>query len=77
MIIMPAGLYWYGWSAERTLHWMMVDVGAAIFTLGSFIVTQAIIAYMIEEFGQFAASAGAGVRSGFVRPCLCVPNLCA
>lgn len=79
MIIMPAGLFWYGWSAERTLHWMMVDVGVIIFTLGSFIVNQATIAYMIEEFGQFAASAGAGVRSvsyglAFVFP-IFAPNL--
>ncbi|CAN9440519.1 unnamed protein product [Alternaria alternata] len=79
MVIMPAGLFWYGWSAERTLHWMMVDVGVIIFTLGSFIVNQATIAHMIEEFGQFAASAGAGVRSvsyglAFVFP-IFAPNL--
>jgi MFS family permease len=63
MIIMPAGLFWYGWSAERTLHWVMVDFGVVIFTLGSFIVNQATIAYQIEEFGQFAASSGAAIRS--------------
>ncbi|KAH6870425.1 major facilitator superfamily domain-containing protein [Alternaria rosae] len=63
MIIMPAGLFWYGWSAERTLHWVIVDFGVAIFTLGSFIVNQASIAYQIEEFGQFAASSGAAIRS--------------
>ncbi|CAN9444665.1 unnamed protein product [Alternaria alternata] len=79
MVIMPAGLFWYGWSAERTLHWMMVDIGVIIFTLGSFIVNQATIAHMIEEFGQFAASAGAGVRSvsyglAFVFP-IFAPNL--
>ncbi|KAI4911011.1 hypothetical protein J4E90_007268 [Alternaria incomplexa] len=63
MIIMPTGLFWYGWSAERTLHWVMVDFGVVIFTLGSFIVNQASIAYQIEEFGQFAASSGAAIRS--------------
>ncbi|KAI4626678.1 hypothetical protein J4E83_003830 [Alternaria metachromatica] len=63
MIIMPAGLFWYGWSAERTIHWVMVDFGVVIFTLGSFIVNQASIAYQIEEFGQFAASSGAAIRS--------------
>ena len=62
MIIMPAGLFWYGWSAERTLHWLMVEFGVVIFTLGSFIVNQASIAYQIEEFGQFAASSGAAIR---------------
>jgi MFS family permease len=63
IIIMPAGLFWYGWSAERKLHWMMVDVGVVIFTLGSYVVAQATGAYQIGEFGQYAASAGAASRS--------------
>jgi omega-6 fatty acid desaturase (delta-12 desaturase) len=79
MVIMPVGLFWYGWSAERTLHWAIVDVGVVVFTLGSFIVNQATIAYQIEEFGQFAASAGAAIRSvsyglAFVFP-IFAPNL--
>jgi hypothetical protein len=35
MFIMPAGLFWYGWSAQRKLHWVLVDVGIVIFTLDS------------------------------------------
>ncbi|KAJ4372893.1 hypothetical protein N0V83_003184 [Neocucurbitaria cava] len=52
MIIMPAGLFWYGWSAERRLSWVMVDVGVVVFTLGSFVVAQASTAYQIGEFGN-------------------------
>jgi hypothetical protein len=63
MIIMPAGLFWYGWSAERKLHWILVDVGVVIFTLGSFVVAQATGAYQIVQFVQHAASAGASSRS--------------
>ena len=63
MLIMPVGLVWYGWSAERKLHWAMVDVGVVVFTLGSFMNNQATVAYQIEGFGQFAASAGAASRS--------------
>jgi hypothetical protein len=79
MIIMPAGLCWYGWSAERKLHWMMVDIGVVIFTLGSYVVAQATGAYQIGEFGQYAASAGAASRSvsyllAFVFP-ICAPQL--
>lgn len=63
MIIMPAGLLWYGWSAKRRLHWVMVDAGVIIFTLGSYVVSQATSAYQIGEFGKYAASAGAASRS--------------
>ncbi|KAF1849204.1 MFS general substrate transporter [Cucurbitaria berberidis CBS 394.84] len=63
MIIMPAGLFWYGWSAERKLSWIMVDIGVVVFTLGSFVVGQANNAYQIGEFAEYAASAGAASRS--------------
>ncbi|CAO2650237.1 Nn.00g015290.m01.CDS01 [Neocucurbitaria sp. VM-36] len=63
MILMPAGLIWYGWCAERKLSWVMVDFGVVVFTLGSFVITQATGAYQIGEFGRYAASAGAASRS--------------
>jgi MFS family permease len=62
MLLMPVGLFWYGWSAERQLTWIMVDVGTIIFTLGSFGAAQAIIAYQLDEFGEFSASANAASR---------------
>jgi MFS family permease len=62
MILMPVGLFWYGWSAERELVWAMVDAGTVIFTLGSFVASQAIMAYQLDEFGEFSASANAASR---------------
>lgn len=46
----------------------MVDVGAGVFTCGSWIFSQAIMAYMLDEFGEHAASARAA--SGFLSQCL-------
>lgn len=57
LILMPAGLLWYGWSAHSTLHWAMVDFGVALFTLGSFTTAQAVNAYQIDEFSEYGASA--------------------
>lgn len=57
ILLMPAGLLWYGWSAERNLSWVMVDVGVAVFTLGSFTTAQAVNSYQLEEFKEFSASA--------------------
>jgi MFS family permease len=62
ILLMPVGLFWYGWSAERKLHWVMVDVGTLIFTLGSFVASQAIMAYQLSEFREFSASANAASR---------------
>lgn len=62
MVLMPVGLFWYGWSAEHTLHWVMVDIGAVVFTLGSFVGAQAVTAYQLDEFAEFSASASAASR---------------
>lgn len=48
MLLMPAGLFWYGWSAQYHYHWIVVDIGAAVFTMGSFIVSRPkILSYYI------------------------------
>ncbi len=67
-LLTPIGLFWYGWSAERRLSWGMVDVGAAVFACGTFVLSQALLAYMLDEFGEYAASARAA--SGMLSQCL-------
>lgn len=61
-LLMPAGLLLYGWAAEYTLPWAVVDAGAVIFTLGSFVAAAGVISYQLDEFGDYGASAGAAVR---------------
>jgi MFS family permease len=63
MLLMPLGLLLYGWSAEKTLSWAVVDIGVIIFTLGSFVAAQGNMAYQLDEFGDYGASAGAASRT--------------
>ena len=72
-VLSPVGLLWYGWSAEAKLQWIMPDIGAAIFTGGNFVFSQGMTAYLLDEFGEFGASATAASRIfsyaiGFVFP---------
>ncbi|KAJ4304731.1 hypothetical protein N0V90_000258 [Kalmusia sp. IMI 367209] len=57
LILMPAGLLWYGWAAERSISWIVVDFGVVVFTLGSFTTAQAMYAYQVDEFETYNASA--------------------
>lgn len=73
VILLPIGLVMYGWAAENTVAWPVVDIGAAIFALGSVIVGQTLIAYQLDEFVEHGASASAATRVlsyilGFVFP---------
>ncbi|OTB05991.1 hypothetical protein M426DRAFT_72558 [Hypoxylon sp. CI-4A] len=62
VLFIPAGLFWYGWSAEHRITWIMVDIGALIFTCGSSILAQSMLAYTLDLFGDLGASANAATR---------------
>ncbi|KAH8899862.1 MFS general substrate transporter [Thozetella sp. PMI_491] len=61
-IVFPMAMFWYGWSAEYGVSWPAVDIGVAVFTIGNFMISQAPNAYILDEFGNYAASAMAAVR---------------
>ncbi|KAH6674831.1 polyamine transporter 3 [Halenospora varia] len=60
-IVLSAGLFWYGWSAENHLHWIMPDIGNALFMAGAITCGITINAYVVDTYGQFSASALAAV----------------
>ncbi|KAG1850213.1 major facilitator superfamily domain-containing protein [Suillus subalutaceus] len=55
-LIVPVGLFWYGWSAQAKIHFMMPIVGASIFAFGLMIASLAIQLYLVDTFA-YAASA--------------------
>ncbi|KAL5527636.1 hypothetical protein ACEPAG_6437 [Sanghuangporus baumii] len=71
-LFVPIGLFWYGWSAQARVHWIMPIIGAGIFgfaMMGTFLPIQL---YLVDSF-RYAASAMAAavvIRSvmGFAFP---------
>ncbi|KAK3052441.1 hypothetical protein LTS18_012287, partial [Coniosporium uncinatum] len=55
--LVPIGLFWYGWSAQARIHWIMPNIGAAIFAAGTIIGFQCIQTYIVDSYTQYAASA--------------------
>ncbi|OJD30864.1 mfs multidrug transporter [Diplodia corticola] len=56
-LLVPVGLLWYGWSAQARVHWIMPDIGAAIFAAGVMVAFQCIQTYLVDSYTRFAASA--------------------
>lgn len=57
------GMLLFAWAGHLKWHWIIVDIGAAIFAGANFMFTQGIMAYLVDEFGsKRAASAGAAMR---------------
>ncbi|RMZ80542.1 hypothetical protein DV737_g2958, partial [Chaetothyriales sp. CBS 132003] len=59
-LLVPAGLLWYGWSVEKDLHWIMPDIGIAIFGFGIKYGMQCTQLYALDIYPTYAASASAG-----------------
>ena len=64
-ILVPGGIFWYGWSAQAHLHWIMPNIGLAIFGVGMKIATQGPQTYAVDTYQLYAASAAAA--STFLR----------
>lgn len=63
----PASLIWYGWSADKGLHWMVSCVANFFFGIGSMLVFGAVTT-MLTEFTPKKSSSGVAanffIRSG-------------
>jgi len=54
--LIPIGLFWYGWSAQARTHWILPDVGAAIFCSGAIMCFQSMQMYIVDSYARYAAS---------------------
>ncbi|VDB97006.1 unnamed protein product [Peniophora sp. CBMAI 1063] len=55
-IFVPIGLFWYGWSAETGIHWIMPIIGTGWFGFGMMATYLPCQLYLIDTF-PYAASA--------------------
>ena len=57
VILVPMGLFWYGWTAQYKVHWIAPIIGTSLIGLGVLFVFMPIQAYLIDAFTVYAASA--------------------
>lgn len=56
-LVVPIGLFWYGWSAQAKVHWIMPNIGACLFCAGTIAGFQCIQTYIVDSYTLYAASA--------------------
>lgn len=64
-LLIPIGLFWYGWAGEKRAYWVLTDIGVGIFAAGIILGTQAMQAYVLDSFPKYTSSASAA--SQFLR----------
>lgn len=56
-LLLPVGLFIYGWTAQYQIHWIVPILGTAIVGAGNIVIFMALQMYLIDAFTIYAASA--------------------
>ncbi|KAL6917806.1 hypothetical protein FSST1_009301 [Fusarium sambucinum] len=64
-LIVPVGIFMFGWSCYPWIHWIVPIIGSAIFRSGIFLVFSGVFTFLVDAYPQYAASALAA--NAFVR----------
>lgn len=51
------GLFWYGWSSNPHIHWIVPACGVASTGLGIYSIYMAVVDYLTDSYAKYAASA--------------------
>ncbi|KND87841.1 putative transporter [Tolypocladium ophioglossoides CBS 100239] len=55
-LVLPITFFWYGWSADKAVHWMVPIIGIVPFGVGIVGVWLPVQAYIVDAYPQYAAS---------------------
>ncbi|EPQ27580.1 uncharacterized protein PFL1_04718 [Pseudozyma flocculosa PF-1] len=59
MLILPCGLFCFGWSAESEAHWLVPLLGSFLVGYATILCFQTILVYLVDAFVPYSASATA------------------
>jgi DHA1 family multidrug resistance protein-like MFS transporter len=59
-VSLPICLFWYGWSARESVHWIVPIIGSSLFTVGLVTMFNAALNYLGIVYPRYAASIFAG-----------------
>ncbi|CCX16704.1 Similar to Uncharacterized transporter C1529.01; acc. no. Q9USN4 [Pyronema omphalodes CBS 100304] len=55
--LIPIGLFWYGWTAEKGVHWIVPIIGTGLVGVGLLATFMPVNTYIVDAFQMYAASA--------------------
>lgn len=64
----PICLFWFGWTSRADIHWIVPIIGTSLFSVGAFLLFNAVLNYLSDAYPEYAASVLAG--NDFLRSCL-------
>jgi hypothetical protein len=62
--LVPIGFFWYGWSAQAKIHWIVPIIGTAVIGIGAFLILMPAQLYLVDAFGAEGAASALAVNTG-------------
>lgn len=56
-ILMPVGLFWFGWTSFSSVPWIVPSIAVGCATMGIFSVYLAVFNYLADTYHRYASSA--------------------
>jgi MFS family permease len=56
-ILVPIGLFWFGWTTYSNVHWIVPIIGSVFFSAGNFLAFSGIFTFLVDAYPTYAASA--------------------
>lgn len=64
--LLPAGLFWFAWTAKKEIHWISPVLATVPFAMGNLLVFCSCVLYLIDTYGPLTG-ASAVAANGFLR----------
>jgi multidrug resistance protein len=62
VLLTPTGFFLYGWAAHFQLTWVLVDIGAALLSMGMQVYSTTLRAYVMDAYPEHVSSASAATQ---------------
>ena len=62
-VVLPAGLFWFAWTARSSVHWIIPIIAQAVSIIGSILVYVGANIYMMDTYGPLYGASAAGATS--------------
>lgn len=49
-VLMPIGLFWFGWTSYSSIHWIVPTISIGVITMGIFSIYLAVFNYLADTY---------------------------
>jgi len=67
-VLVPIGLFWFGFASKESVHWIVPIIGSTFFAMGTLLAYSGVFTFLVDAYPEYAASALAAnslLRSSF------------